>query len=261
MQVRRQAAGPASLWSYPRWIAHRGAGRLAPENTLAAFRRGLAHGYRMFECDVRLSADELPFLLHDDDLERTTNGCGPAAALPWAQLAQLDAGSWHGAESRGETLATLAEVLAFCQQHGCALNVELKPAPGADARTGEVVARLLQQHWTQTPLPLLSSFRVAALAAARAAAPHLPRALLLDALRPDWLETAAALDCVAIVGAHRLWTAESVAAARDAGFQLAAYTVNEAADAQRLLQLGIDALITDAVDDFDPAVAHRSELV
>ena len=60
-------------WPYPRWIAHRGAGKLAPENTLAAFRLGAHYGYRMAECDVKLSADGVPFLLHDDDLARTTN--------------------------------------------------------------------------------------------------------------------------------------------------------------------------------------------
>ena len=65
-------------WPYPRWIAHRGAGKLAPENTLAAFRLGAQHGYRMFECDAKLSADGVPFLLHDATLERTTNGQGRA---------------------------------------------------------------------------------------------------------------------------------------------------------------------------------------
>ena len=61
-------------WPYPRWIAHRGAGKLAPENTLTAFRLGAQHGYRMFECDAKLSADGVPFLMHDATLDRTTNG-------------------------------------------------------------------------------------------------------------------------------------------------------------------------------------------
>jgi glycerophosphoryl diester phosphodiesterase len=70
-------------WPYPTWVAHRGAGKLAPENTLAAFRLGAFHGYRMFECDVKLSADGTPFLLHDDTLERTTDGVGTAGVLDW----------------------------------------------------------------------------------------------------------------------------------------------------------------------------------
>ena len=60
-----------TAWPLPLWIAHRGAGRLAPENTLAAFRTGAAHGFRAFECDVKLSADGVPFLLHDATLERS----------------------------------------------------------------------------------------------------------------------------------------------------------------------------------------------
>ncbi|MEY3273561.1 MAG: cytoplasmic glycerophosphoryl diester phosphodiesterase UgpQ [Pseudomonadota bacterium] len=79
-------------WPLPRWIAHRGAGKLAPENTLAAFRLGAAHGYRAFECDVKLSADGVPFLLHDTTLKRTTPARGTAGDRPWAELSRLDAG-------------------------------------------------------------------------------------------------------------------------------------------------------------------------
>ena len=84
-------SGLSTPWPYPRWVAHRGAGKLAPENTLAAFRLGAAHGYRAFECDVKLSADDLPFLLHDATLERTTDGSGTAGDQPWAALCQRDA--------------------------------------------------------------------------------------------------------------------------------------------------------------------------
>ena len=89
-------------WPYPFWIAHRGAGKLAPENTLAAFRLGAQHGYRMFECDAKLSADGAVFLLHDATLERTTNGHGVAGELPWHTLSQLDAGGWHSRAYAGE---------------------------------------------------------------------------------------------------------------------------------------------------------------
>ena len=69
-------AKPLKPWPYPRWVAHRGAGTLAPENTLAAFRKGAEYGYRMFECDAKLSADDVVFLMHDATLQRTTNGHG-----------------------------------------------------------------------------------------------------------------------------------------------------------------------------------------
>ena len=88
-------------WPYPLWIAHRGAGKLAPENTLAAFRLGAAHGYRAFECDVKLSADGVPFLLHDTTLDRTTPERGVAGERPWSELSRIDAGGWRNRHYAG----------------------------------------------------------------------------------------------------------------------------------------------------------------
>src|SRR5690606_33557813 len=89
-------------WPYPALIAHRGAGRHAPENTLAAFRLGAHHGFMMMEYDVKLSRDGVALLLHDDTLDRTSNTQGNAADHTWAELAAVDAGSWHSAEYAGE---------------------------------------------------------------------------------------------------------------------------------------------------------------
>jgi glycerophosphoryl diester phosphodiesterase len=122
-------------------MAHRGAGKLAPENTLAAFRLGAAHGYRMFECDVKLSRDGVPFLMHDATLNRTTNGRGVGGALDWQVLSQLDAGSWHSRAHAGEPLPTLDNIARFCLSNGYLLNIEIKPTPGTERHTGEVVAR------------------------------------------------------------------------------------------------------------------------
>ena len=241
-------------WPYPRWVAHRGAGKLAPENTLAAFRRGAAFGFRAFECDVKLSADGVPFLLHDATLQRTTSATGTAGERPWAELSQLDAGSWHGRQFAGEPLPTLAGVAAFIQHNGFALNVEIKPTPGQEAITGRVVAEHATRLWAGLAVPpLLSSFRPESLLAAREAAPQLPRALLIDTLWAGWFEMAASLGCVAVVTNHPLMDAPLLARVHAAGWRALVYTVNEPADAQRLLALGIDGLITDAVDRFAPA--------
>ena len=178
-------------WPYPLWIAHRGAGKLAPENTLAAFRLGAAHGYRAFECDVKLSADGVPFLLHDATLERTSSGTGTAALVDWSGLSRLDAGGWHSRGYAGEPLPTLEAIAAYCIRNGYALNIEIKPTPGAEGETGRVVAAAAARLWAGQALPpLLSSFRPDALQAAREAAPALPRALLLDTLRDGWFDAA-----------------------------------------------------------------------
>ena len=241
-------------WPYPRWLAHRGAGKLAPENTLAAFRLGAALGFRAFECDVKLSADGVPFLLHDDTLERTSNGVGTASDLPWAELSQLDAGSWHSRAFAGEALPTLQAVAAFVLRNSFSLNIEIKPSLGADVQTGRTVAALAGRLWAgQDVPPLLSSFRPGALAAAQATAPALPRALLLDTLWPGWFERATALGCVAVVTNHHLMDAELRDRLRAAGWRALVYTVNEPVDAERLLALGIDGLITDNLNGFAPA--------
>lgn len=243
-----------SDWPYPRWVAHRGAGRLAPENTLAAFRLGASFGYRAFECDVKLSADGVPFLLHDATLQRTTPATGSAGERPWAELSQLDAGSWHGRQFAGEPLPTLAAVAAFIRRNGFALNIEIKPTPGQEALTGRVVAEHAARLFAGHPVaPLLSSFRPESLLAAREAAPQLPRALLIDTLWTGWFEMASALGCAAVVTHHPLMEADLLARVHQAGWRALVYTVNEPADAQRLLALGIDGLITDAVDRFSPA--------
>jgi len=186
MQTLRTAS-----WPYPRWIAHRGAGKLAPENTLAAFRLGAEHGYRMFECDAKLSADGVVFLMHDATLERTTSGQGIGGDLPWHALSQLDAGSWHSRTYAGEALPTLEALARFCMANGYFLNIEIKPTPGTEAATGEAVARQAAQLWQGAAVPpLLTSFKPDALAAAQTAAPELPRGLLVDTLWSGWFEKA-----------------------------------------------------------------------
>ncbi|MFT3817074.1 MAG: glycerophosphodiester phosphodiesterase [Rubrivivax sp.] len=244
-------------WTLPRWIAHRGAGTLAPENTLAAFRLGAQHGYRAFECDVKLSADGQPFLLHDATLERTSSGQGTAGDLPWAQLSRLDAGSWHGPAYAGEPLPTLDALAVWLRRNGLLLDLEIKPTPEHEEATGIAVAQAVRRLWAgadAAQLPLLSSFRSDALRAAQEAAPELPRALLLDELWPGWQGVAQALDCAAVITNHLLMDAALLAELRQRGWRALCYTVNDEADAQRLIALGIDGLITDAVDRFPPAV-------
>ncbi|CAN5541833.1 glycerophosphodiester phosphodiesterase [soil metagenome] len=249
-------------WPYPFWIAHRGAGKLAPENTLAAFRLGAQHGYRMFECDAKLSADGVPFLMHDATLARTTNAKERLAAQAsatggdhaWAELSQLDAGSWHSRAFAGEPLPTLENAARFCRANGHAMNIEIKPTPGTERHTGQVVAAHAARLWQGAAvLPLLTSFSLEALQGARDSAPDVPRGLLLESLPGGWLESAVALDCVAVVCNHALWNGGSVAQAHGAGLRALSYTVNDEGAAQRLMELGTDGIITDRVDLFSPA--------
>jgi len=241
-------------WLYPRYAAHRGAGKFAPENTLAAMRTGFEHGYRMVEFDVKLSADGVAFLLHDDTLDRTTNARGPADALTWAELSRLDAGSWHSRAYAGEKIPTFAAVAKWAIANGVACNVEIKPMPGKESATGTAVTLEAKRLWHDaTPAPLLSSFSEEALAASREAASELPRALLLEEIPQDWHQRLSRLGCVAIDPDYRELTAKLVGAARDAGYRVMTYTPNDPGVVAKLVGWGVDCIITDAIDAVRPA--------
>jgi glycerophosphoryl diester phosphodiesterase len=239
----------ANAWPYPRLIAHRGAGLVAPENTLTAMRVGHAHGYRMVEFDVKLAADNVSFLLHDATLERTTSGRGRADALPWRELSRLDAGGWHSAKYAGEPLPTLVSIARWARAHGVACNIEIKPMPGRERETGAAVALDAATFWRDADVPpLLSSYSEEALDAARAAVPVLPRALLLDTLPADWRERLARLECVALDLDHEALSADIVRKAHAADRRVLTFTPNDPARVAELLAWGVDGVITDAVD-------------
>lgn len=255
-------------WPWPRVLAHRGGGRLAPENTLAAIRRSHALGFRGIEIDARLSRDEVPVVIHDRTLERTTNGQGEVAAASAVELARLDAGGWFGPQFRGEPVPTLAAVLAHCRAHGIWVNLEIKRAPGNVARVGEVVARVAAQHYADAlhpdgdrgesvsrESPLLSSFGVEALQAARAAAPVLPRAWLVPEIPADWRAQLQRLGCVSLHVDHERLTPALAQAVKAAGYWLFCYTVDDPERARQLFAWGVDALCTDRIDLIGPQFA------
>ncbi|MDQ5891926.1 MAG: glycerophosphoryl diester phosphodiesterase [Pseudomonadota bacterium] len=238
-----------TLWPYPSIVAHRGGGSLAPENTLAAIDVGASLGHKMIEFDAKLSQDGQIFLLHDDTLERTSNGWGIAGELPWDKLVGLDVGGWYGHKFVGERLPLLSEVAKRCVQYGMAANIEIKPTTGYEAETGRVIALAARQLWADHPAaPLLSSFSIDALDAAQQAAPELPRGLLLDEWEEGWLALTQRLGCVSIHLNHKLLTAERAADLKAAGLRILAYTVNQPDRAQTLLDWGVDCICTDRID-------------
>ena len=247
---------PRPLWPYPRIIAHRGGGLLAPENTLAAIRLARNLGFTAVEFDVKLTADGVPVLMHDDTLERTTDGSGTVSDLTYQDIGKLDAGSWFGNEFSGEPVPSFAAASALCRQAGIWANIEIKPSPGQERETGEAVARMTKLLWTGAhPLPLLSSFSALALEAAAVESPELPRALLVDETPPNWLAQLDRLQCVALHVGHRHLDAALVKAVHGSGRGVLTYTVNDSETALELLEWGVDALVTDQLDAIPPAFA------
>jgi len=245
-----------SRWPYPRVLAHRGGGTLAPENTLGAIRLGASLGFGGVEFDVMLAGDGTPVLIHDPTLRRTTGARGEVAARSYAELERLDAGAWRGARWRGERIPRFEEAARLCQELGTWANVEIKPAPGYEWRTGSAVAGLAAELWRSAGQPpVLSSFSPVALAAARQAAPHLPRGLLLGRVPAHWRELVRDLGCIALHANYRALRARLVREAHDAGCAVLAWTVNDRRAARRLLGWGVDCLVTDRLDRVPPDFA------
>jgi glycerophosphoryl diester phosphodiesterase len=225
--------------------AHRGASVRAPENTLAAFRAAEAAGADGIELDVHLCADGVPVVIHDETLERTTDGRGPVAAWPLAKLRQLDAGGWFAPEYAGEPLPTLEEVLAWAGER-LRLNVEIKAAPAALA-----VLELLRRY--PRARVLVSSFDHRLLARLRGLAPELPLGFLLDS--PFWrgaLRRAAACRAQSLHPRHDLVCRPLLAACRRHGLAVHAWTVDDPRRLHDLRRLGVDGVFTN-----DPAAAGR----
>lgn len=218
-----------------RIFAHRGASAQAPENTLAAFELALTQGAWWLELDVQCLEDEL-VVLHDDTLDRTTDGEGPLAALTLAQLRALDAG-------QGERVPLLRELLERLAGRA-ALNVELK-GPGTGAPAARLLAQQVAQGRWAADAILLSAFSATELEAARAVAPGLPRALLSARADAGAVAAAAALGAVALHVPVRAVDAAAVGRVHGAGLALNVFTVNDAQSFARLRALGVDGLFTD----------------
>lgn len=234
------------MWPYPRIVAHRGGGALAPENTLGAIRLGASMGFKGVEFDVMLAGDGTPVVIHDETVDRTTDGRGEVSKMSYAELAAFTI-------DRTEKIPRYEDAVGLCRELGLWANVEIKPAQGHERRTGEAVARATREHWRGAALaPLLSSFSIDALAAARSVAPELARGYLVSKIPPDWHETMKRLACAALHCNYKSLTETLAAEIHGAGYAILLWTVNDPADGRRLLQLGADCLVTDALDRIGP---------
>jgi len=230
----------------PRVIAHRGAPKEAPENTLVSFRRAHQLGARWIEFDVALTLDARPVIFHDDGLERTSDGQGLLAAATFESVKHLDAGGWFGRAFAGEPVPTLEETLDLAIDLGLGINMELKTDPGREAELATIAMAIARDMWpADRDPPLVSSFSPVAVAAARDVAPDWPMDLIYNQVPATWADDGRALGLVAFGANHKHLTREQVMAIRGAGYKLSSYTVNEVGRAAELFQWGVDAIFTD----------------
>ncbi|MFQ5783399.1 MAG: glycerophosphodiester phosphodiesterase [Alphaproteobacteria bacterium] len=234
----------------PEVIGHRGAAGRAPENTLAGIRRAAALGVSWVEFDVKLTADGRCVLFHDETLDRTTDGSGRVAVMPYDAIRRLDAGGWFAAEFAGEPVPRLDAALALVVELGLQANIEIKPCPGRETETADkVVAEALACWPAARQPPLISSFTPECLAVARTIAPDWPRGLLCLKLPRNWRTQLAALDCCMLGYLHRRLNRRIVSRITAAGVAVTAFTVNDPAQATVLYGWGVTTIVSDVPDD------------
>ncbi len=235
-------------WLIPRVFAHRCGGALAPENSLSGLRVAAQLGCRAVEFDVMLSADGSPWLMHDETLERTTNGVGRLCDMRNVDLYRLDAGFRQHPAFSSEPLPTLEDAAVLCRQLDLLVNIEIKPATGQDEKTGEIVARRVVELWHGASLPLVSSFSLSALEAARAVAPQLPIGCLWECPPGDWRYHVDLLGALTLHYAAKHVDDDVLAEANAIGVATLCYTVNDSRTAQALFERGVTAVFSDRID-------------
>jgi glycerophosphoryl diester phosphodiesterase len=225
-------------------VAHRGAAALAPENTLAAFKIAIEQGADFVETDVQLTADGVPVLMHDPDLDRTTNGRGPLSAHTAEQVAALDAGSWYSPEFAGEQVPTLTDFVTLLNPAPIRAFLELKGEWPAE-RVSETLDLLRSHHLVHRVV--IASFERTTLEAVRDLAPEYATILLTRDLSADTVEYAVDLKVSAVCARSKLLASHprSLDALQAAGIGVIAYTLNTPKQWQQAADLGVDFTVTD----------------
>ncbi|MFQ5744077.1 MAG: glycerophosphodiester phosphodiesterase [Acidobacteriota bacterium] len=244
----------------PFLIAHRGYSSLAPENTLAAFERALAAGAEVLECDVQLSRDGVVVVLHDPDLDRTTDGHGPVREMDWEQIHRLDAGysERFGNAYADQRIPRLEQVLELARGRA-QVFVEIKPEAVGGERDGIEARTLLAARRTgmQADIGVLS-FAPRPLRRLRQMAPEMPLGLVFRWWRQrrlveETLDVGA--DYLVVYAARLLALRHLVDRAHRRELRVGAYVVDSEEHLQALLQLGVDGIATNRVGDLIPGLA------
>jgi len=234
----------------PPIIAHRGAPRLAPENTLAAFRMASVCGAKCVEFDVMLAACGTPVVFHDETLERTTFETGRVIDFPYEHLKKLDAGSWFDPIFRDEKISPLMDVLKLLDEYQLAANIEIKTVKGKESEITRVVLETVfeaQRQKLKIPL-FFSSFSVLSLEMLREISAEAPIAYLLHDWESDWEVISKRLRCIALNVRNELITFETMQALKSNGHKIFVWTINDPLRAQALFEWGVDAIYTDVPD-------------
>lgn len=232
-----------------RIFAHRGASGTRPENTLAAFTAAADSGATWVETDVDIAACGTPVLLHDTDLDRTTNLTGPLYGYTAKQLSGADAGAWFSPDTAGEAVPTLAQLIDLANERGLNLNIELKSNEQGAERSRLLVDRVFEELARLQPERevIVSSFNHLLLAEFKRCAPQCAVGALFvtEMFQPDWRSVLELIDASAAHLEDRGLTRATVRALREAGYEVNVWTVNSPARANELKNWGATGVFTD----------------
>lgn len=228
-----------------RVIAHRGASRVAPENTLAAFREAARQGVSWVEFDVSLLGDSTAVIHHDASLDRCTTGTGPLTAIGLGDLADIRAGCAHGDRYLDEPLPTLEQALDLIEELDFWGNLEMKPHEGRTGDLAEVVADALSARaWTRDRI-ITSSFVLPELQAFRETMPDAPLAVLWDAPPDTWRAEVDHLQGAAVHLNFRHIRQSLVIEAKACGIDTRVFTINDPPLMEKFRDHGLTGVITD----------------
>lgn len=230
----------------PKIIGHRGACGHAPENTLASFELAAKLGATWIELDVKETKDGVLIIMHDDTLDRTSNGKGAVANAPLKHIQTLDAGSWYSEKFAKEKIPTLEESVTLFSHFNLGVNLEIKPCPNKETSTAVAVANFIKEKWpSNIPKPLISSFSMESLLIAKNENPDLIIGALFEGLLPDnWEDLAKKVQAFSIHLDDEIVTPEMISQIKNKGYSVLVYTVNSKKRAEELFQMGVTSIFT-----------------
>ena len=230
-------------------IGHRGACGYAPENTIVSIIKAHELGIKHVEFDVKLTGDGEVILIHDDTLDRTTDGSGSIGSWSLRDVQRLDAGSWFSKKFSGERIPTLKDALLLLNDLSLSVNIEIKPSSGRELETTAAVCTVIKRFWhNKDSLPLVSSFSEKVMGIVSEKLPACDRALIVMDIPNNWQSKLCILGCNALHAWFKPLKKSNVREIKKFGYLLRCYTVNDLKLSRRLFGWGVDGIFSDFPD-------------
>ncbi len=242
----------------PQIIGHRGACHYSPENTKASIELAAKQGAKWVEVDLQLTQDNNIAIIHNPTVNKCTNGKGKVIKMDFAEIAKLDAGSWHSEQYAGQRVLSLEQLLKLVIRLKINVNLEIKSNVGLNEETASIAVKAVKAIWPKDrPLPLFSSYSLTAIETVKEHYPKAPRAMIVGEWNQFVKRAIVDLDCSSINVDRRLITPQRLACMHETGKPVIIHTVNGLASAVKFIEMGVDGLFTDRPGDIIAALQAK----